>query len=72
MADILAATKSTLVWIAYEERTATAGWTSLGFTERYQAWSWNGNRLSKIAEDTDSRSANDEDEDDGDDHLADH
>lgn len=75
MANYLATTKQTLVWVLVESRTATIELSSIASADRFIAWSWTGKRVSKIGEDKafydheadskDDEEANDGEEDGG-------
>ncbi|WP_419826510.1 hypothetical protein [Sphingomonas sp.] len=67
MADYLQVTKTRLVWILFESRTALQGYDSLGSVDRHQAWSWNGKTLSKLGEEEDIYNPDDEREDEDED-----
>jgi hypothetical protein len=46
----LTATKSRIVWVVFENRHASVASVVVASNDLRQAWSWNGNRLTKLSE----------------------
>ncbi|RSU68431.1 hypothetical protein BRX36_02500 [Sphingomonas sp. S-NIH.Pt1_0416] len=59
----LTATKSRIVWLVFENRHASVTSDLVASNDLHQAWSWNGKRLTKLAEEQERYADEDEDED---------
>lgn len=64
LAEYLLATRSTLVWIVSETRQASKDYDPIAYIDRFQAWSWNGEKLAKIVEKNERYPAESEKEED--------
>ncbi|WP_174278319.1 hypothetical protein [Sphingomonas bacterium] len=59
----LTATTSRIVWLVFENRHASIASDVMASNDLHQAWSWNGKRLTKVAEEQEGYADEDEDMD---------